>query len=551
MFLLRQPTGRLERHKEGHMASSMFGVQDLLARLGAEVTRGGSSSGTALVAFREDLVLRGIGLDADRVAALGSDNPEGARKGWSKRRVNLTDADGRSTDIPRIVQIKFSGSERTQGVPDVGILANVFIEGLGHIDITPRYVLADAYIKKAKSGLYEGTRPFVGVLYEPAKQGQPYKFVQNDLLDNVFVLGWNHLVDRSKESGGKYAGFDKVVQMKDAPVGRTKRIKVAPAEKESKTFDRIVYRGGRKRTVKEKQIHYGTLFGKKVVGASRSQVIPNELILANVAAVEAGRERDQWVEVYAFEKDNSIVIFVSGDDAFLTIDEVEESTNPFDALDIPPERFFPERARQVVSEWLQRPLDERNDYYQRAITYGLVHPDQPRSTQRGTLQSFFRKQVDRAEELWTEAVNMVFDLLKDRELPSIEDCLAGNTLEQTIKLLNADDALAAWITSQLVMGSRYSHGVPFFRELRKRLLLEIAKRAKYSDPEPPKADDKPEASKAKGASESVAEPTEAPPANGKAEKPARSPRSGGRGGKGGSSKKAKGDQPAADNGAAS
>lgn len=514
-------TRRENRHfKEGHVASSIFSVQDLLVRLGAQVART-SGSRTALVAINEDLVLRGLGMDADRVAALGSDDPERARKGWSKRRVNLKDSAGRETDIARVVQIRFQGSERLGGVPDIGISAIADISDLGRVEIMPRYVLGIPYIQRAKGGLFEGTRPFVGVLYAPMKAKQAYRFVPFDLLDQVYITAWNQLVERGKSQGNKYGSFAAVEKLEVVPVGKIVKIKVAPAEKEMKKFDRT-FRG---HTRQVKEMHYGTLFGKTLVGAPRSQQIPNSLVRANVKQVEDGKDRTNFVEVQAFERDGSILIFVGGDDAFLTIDEVEESTTPFDALDMPPEHFSPQRAHQHIGEWLKRPLDERNVLFQKGLQYGLINPAQARSDIRATLEAFFKQQVRRAETMMDEALSITIDLLNDREPPSITECLSGKTLGVTLEQLTENDVAAAWITAQLEVGCRYSHAVPFFRELRKRVLKAAAAFADppYRDPEPAKTDMPAQPPKGVNGDANAA-PSEDEPAKADKPKPKRGPR---------------------------
>lgn len=486
--------------------SALFSLDDLAARLGARVTPEARRSSTALAAFQGDLVLRGLGTEADRVASLGSENPERARRGWARRRVNFKDASGNDTGIPRPFKVRFTGIPRA-GV-DVGISVSGEVSGLGYIEISPRYVLGIPYIRLEK-GMYVGTRDFVGFLYEPTGKGKPYSFLCLDLLDPVFLTGWNHLVGHEP----KFSSFPKVEHL-DTHVGRTVHITIRPTAQDPRTYDRekvFWVKGERKtKSYKVEEVHHGTHLGKTLVRMNRSQAIPQELLERNIQKVIDGKPLGslETLEVQAFEMDGSIRILVTGSkDSLFEIDEIQESVTPFDALDIPPERFSPMRAEKYVKEWLGRPLNEDHVLLQRALQYGIVNEAQEHSAILATLRTFFMDQITRASALVDELFDKCMGVFEKRELPAIEACLAGRTLAETLEGFTPEDVTAAWITSQLETGDRYRHEFPFFRKLRQLVLRATAKKAGYKDPEPVKPE--PEAPKADALAE-----TEAPKAEG-------------------------------------
>lgn len=470
-------------------SAAAIGVSDVVVRLGLDVraseeaVKATPSTSTALTEFSDAPTLRAIAYDLDRVAASTSDDPVGARTDWARRRVNELDADGNRTDKPRIVGVVFTGTRKeTQGVEDRGIAAFIDLPGFGNVEVLPLFVAVSGitYVVENQDGLLIGDRAYYGTVYAPksGKKDDPFKFVPVQFADAKLIERWNGLVDLGKQTGTIHGNWPKIERV-DLGLGRMRRLHHAPLyHLEHEYTDQV-----RGRAHKRKVATIGSWCGKAMQMHPKSQAVPAELIKENQAAWKKGQEPPHIFEFVMTERYGSILLVLlgrAGEPRPQTVDITAgvEMIDPFDILGVSMERFEPAKAKRQLDAWKTLPVD-RHPLREKAVEIGRIVEGMSRAAIRPQLEELGREAVGRATELWIDAVDGAWQTLRrgnPADLPSLEACLAGEEFKKVREGLNRDDAAAAWLTSRL--SDRYNHGITAHRELRKRLLDEIERRAR-------------------------------------------------------------------------
>lgn len=520
---------------ESQAETSSFSVDDVIERLGVQVlstadeAEVATKTSTALAAFRAAPTIKAIGRDLARVAAFTSDNHEGARKRWLERLVMKTDADGRVTDMPLIVTVAFNGERRTvNGVVDIGVGAELDIEGMGRVSVQPLFTVGIGYIGANREGTLIPLRMFTGVLFAPKDGKGVFKFVPIELADPMLIARWNSIVEQGEKLGTVHKDWPKIEAIQTS-IGKPGQClsELVPSYLVEKQFERVIGYGKRARTVKVTETRIATRFLKTVILHNRSQIPPVEAIEANVVAIEAGAAPTEKFVFAVVERENSLVVTLRGrpgeafvTDAATTIEEVGEQMNPFDVLDTSVERFEAGKAQEFVGRCISMPINDNNPLYRKAMELGLVIHGQPLAVIGPQLSTLAGEALKKARNLWDEALKATWNDLKRFDLPKIEDCLDGKKLEEVKRQLNQpEDVVANWITSHIQ--GEYTHRSPFFRTLRVWVFNAIAKKAGYSDPEV-KTEAPAGPPKGSNGEANAAQPSEDKPAD----KPARKPRKG-------------------------
>ncbi len=501
----------MELQVQENATRSNVTVQDILMQLGADVTDeketkpiSSTTSTTSMVVFRSAPTVKALGVDLVRLAATTADNPESARRHWEDRQIMVFDAQGKPTRMPLIITVTFSGANViSRELPDIGISANETLEGLGHIEIRPLFVTEVPYIKPSEQGQYYiGIREFIGGLFAPKRQGDAYRFVPLDFADPALLQRWNLIVEEGRRNKTIHGNWP-LLTPAEISIGKPRKhvMTFAPVCRQSRPY--TVFR--RRGPVREEWNQIGVYFGKSVLLHPKSQQVPEADILENISALDKGKSHPDALFVFSvIERENAIEVFLLGRPGevnlapAMTIQEQDISYNPFDVLNTTVERFESQRVEKAVGAWLGLPINADNPLYTRAVELGLVVEGQARSAIRSQLTALANDAYTKAKELWIEALEETWKQFQRMSFPDLNASLAGKTLEDAIKTLNAVDVAAAWITSHI--SGEYIHRSPFYRTLRERLLREMAKRCGYD----PSVTVKPEISTATESVEVVA-----------------------------------------------
>lgn len=478
--------------------AAAIGVQDVVVRLGLEVKSSGevqqpagATGSTALTEFSDAPTLRAIAYDLDRVAASTAEDPEGARADWARRRVNELNADGNRTDKPRIIGVVFTGTRKEiQGVEDRGIAAFIDLPGLGRVEVQPLFTAVSGleYVRESEDDLLVGNRAYYGTVYVPKGDKGPFKFVPVEFADPRLIERWNGLVDLGAQTGTIHGSWPKI-QPVDLGLGRVRRLHHAPLYRIERSYTDKVRGRERKHTV----VTVGSWCGKAMQMHPKSQAVPPELIEENQKAWKEGKEPPHTFEFQLVERYGSIELMLlgrAGEDRpqVVLIQAGAEMIDPFGILGISMGRFEPDKAKRQLEAWKTLPVD-RNPLRERAIEIGRIVEGMSRVAIRPQLEELGREAVNRATELWLDAVNGAWDILQrgnPADLPTLEACLAGGELKAVREGFNRDDAAAAWLSSRL--SDPYNHAVTAHRELRRRLLDEIERRARKAAATQPSAE---------------------------------------------------------------
>lgn len=466
--------------------AAAIGVQDVVVRLGLDVktseeVKATPSTSKALTAFSDAPTLRAIAYDLDRVAASTSDNPVGARADWARRRVNELDTNGSRTDKPRIIGVGFTGTRKEiQGVEDRGIAAFIELPGIGKVEIQPLFVAISGlqYVVENEDGLLTADRIFYGTVYAPKGDKGPFKFVPVEFADPKLIERWNGLVDLGVQTGTIHQSWPKI-QHVNLGLGRVRRLHHAPLYLIERNYTDKVRGRERKHTV----VIIGSWCGKAMQMHEKSQAVPPERIEENQKAWKKGEEPLHTFEFQLFERYGSVELVLLGrasEDRPQVIDITTgaEMIDPFDILGISMERFEPDKARRQLEAWKTLSVD-RHPLREKATEIGRIVEGMSRAAIRPQLEELGREAVARATELWQDAVDGAWEILQrgnPADLPTLEACLAGGKFEEVRERLNRDDAAAAWLSGRL--SDRYNHAVTAHRELRRRLIGEIERRAR-------------------------------------------------------------------------
>ncbi len=533
----------------------MADIESTLAELGMTFpsdtqTRTGDKPGTALALPTQAAVFKRALADLIDGAArtqVQAKHLDTARQ-WMWDRL-VYRADGKT---PEMVPVAFEGQLAKDGT-DVHISARVTFGGQEH-EVLPLVVVDVPYVR-LEGGRFVSNGTFMCAVFKPApywakgkggkselKPGSgPYKVYPFGLVDEAILGTWNRVAADMPTMGWPH--IDPIPSKLRSPGVRTLTRLPACYEPVKAGDERSPW------TI-------GNLFGKRLLMAHRSQPIP--------VTDDEAENGFQTRHVFRYrERESSIELVWLGQEGVVKIDdripmeELRDEIDPFGVLGTDVMRFNPANAEREVRR--QKQLGRNGQLYRKALELGLVTESDSDAVIDAQLDALGREALIMATRIWESTLEAAKERLSRPVvgIPAIADLLQGRLLKDAlVKLSPESDATAVWISEHT--GAEFNWASPFHRALRTWLLERAAKHARYRDPEPPKADDKPEASKANGATEhpQVQGHIDVPALNeasadGKDDKPKRAPRSGGRGGKGGSSKKAKGDQPAADNGAAS
>ncbi len=465
---------------------NVFGVEDVISHLGVQVVSeerarelADQASSTAMVQWRAAPTLTAIGNDLDRVASTtsGGGNRENARRRWHDRRV-MTMRGGEKTTIPLIVGISFAGIKRMiNGREDIVVSQTIEVEGLGEIEVTPLFTAGIDYVAVSDGGLIVPTRVFYGVLYEPTKQREEFKFVPLECADLAFRMRWNDMIDQATTLGTIHKDWPKI-DLTETNIGRPglRVMSFSPRYLLNREFPKM--RGG-KRIGTDTISVIDTRLGKQVILDVRSQDLP---VVDEQAAYPFGEL------VFRFtEHENSIVVTLLGragevelDTTSMDLSDIVFETNPFETLNLPIERYDSAKARRYVKDCLAMEPDDHNPLYKRAAELQLIPPGLPRASIVAQLRALVEDALERADFLYNEAFDATLAALRLYDPPSIEDMLAGNLLDRVLRKLNPSDAAALWITSHIE--GEYNNASTFHRALREALLKGAAKRASYTDP---------------------------------------------------------------------
>jgi len=471
-------------------------VKDVSLRLNLEFKTEGeindarkAPTTAALTQFSDAPTLRAIAYDLDRVAASTSDDPEGARADWAKRRVNEHDENGNRTDKPRIVALVFNGTRRTvQGVEDLGIAGEYNLPGTGTVEVQPLFVAVDGldYVVRNSEGTLVPTRTFYGTLYAPRGDKGPCKFVPVEFADKSLIERWNGLVDLGIQSGTRHGDWPKITHV-DLGIGRLKRLSFNPLYRLERTYKEE----RRGRTYERKISTIGSFYGKALQMHPKSQAVPADAIEQNQEAWKEGQDLPNTFVFRMTERYGSLELMLLGREGDTNFNSVQiqsgvEVLDPFGVLGVSITRFDADKMRSQLEDWKTLAVDA-NPLYKRAMEIGRIVEGMSRASIRVQLEELGREAYRRACQLWNDAVNGAWDEIKRhlRSLPTLEDCLAGSSVEQLNKRLNRDDVLANWISQRLA--ESYSHSNLAHRELRRRLIAQAEQIAEKAAKEAKKA----------------------------------------------------------------
>lgn len=399
----------------------------------------------------------------------------GDQKAYNKMRERLVvRADGVS---PCIVPIEFEGQniQRNNQVIDVRINSTIHLTGYGEVEVVPLIVVGINYLVN-DNGRPRSNGTFHCIVFKPKNGKGPFKVLPVGLAHPSILDRWNRIVNEMPER--KWPQINPIPH--NLNKNGTRRITLSVKRMWSQTYKETINFGPEKGKEKHKEVYFiGSIFGKKVQLDDKSQSPPPARI-DNGTYVYTGQRHVFRVRLL----ESSIVATWLGREKDLQIDDnqmdidVRSDFDPFAVLGVNIMRFNPEKANKHAAMLVKRDHDLTNPLFVWALKLGRIESSYPAHIVSPILSDLASEAVSKALDCYKTKLSIVWSRLNQASgMPSVEEMLAGKSLDTVRISSSPDDAVILWLNS--VIDGEYDHKSHFHRTVRSWVINFILKKSGY------------------------------------------------------------------------